>query len=103
MTGLFSSTNDDGEPLSDDYVQSCCDLVENLTIQTFGITREYFRAIVARNIEHLPNRTGRPERQTIEAALALMACALKIKMLNENTITFDPIGWVACRWVSLIA
>lgn len=103
MSGIFSSTNDDGEPLTDEYVQSCCDLVENVTIETCGITRDYFRAIVARNIPRLPGRTGLPERRTIEAALTLMACALKIKMINEDSIARDPLGWVACRWVSLIA
>jgi hypothetical protein len=103
MADTIDTTNPDDAELPDEYIQYRCGIVEDVTIQTCGITRSHFRSVVARNIEHLPGRTGLPERQTIEAALTLLATALKFKMLNEDTITRDPIGWAGCKWVSLTA
>jgi hypothetical protein len=89
--------------VSDEYISDRCDLVERVTLQTTGISREQFHRMVAANMVNLPGRRGQPERQTIQAATTLMACALKLKMLHEGTVSSDPIGWAMCCWVSLLS
>jgi hypothetical protein len=102
MNGIFDSTNSaHAEVIDDDYVIDRCNLVEAATVEAYGLSRDHFRSICIRNISRLPGRTGAPEKQVVEAGLTLMATALRLKMVHENTIAKDPAGWRSCEWVVL--